>query len=171
MPRARLALALTVCPIAFAPLASRLYAQAPGHGAAPAAAAPPALAATLMRLQRDYFQGAVTRDSAAATRLVSPDAVVINPDGSTETGTQEVQDVLTGRAVFESIRADSMQVRQLSPTVAVVIGRATLRGRMTPPGGGAAQDISGAYRFLNIWRQQGGRWQVVADHTTRIGAP
>jgi hypothetical protein len=127
------------------------------------------IAQELVRLEREYVQVETTRDSTAATRLVAPDAIINNPDGTVQTGTQMVSDVSSGVLTFDSLSTDSLQVRVLGPTVALVAGRVRVRGRLKPPGGGAVQDIGGDYRFIDVWKQRGTQWQIVAEQVTRIG--
>jgi ketosteroid isomerase-like protein len=61
-----------------------------------------------------------------------------------------------------------MEVRLLSPEVALVSGIARIRGRSRAAGDRKAQEFSGTYRLLNIWQRPGGRWQLVAEAGTRL---
>jgi hypothetical protein len=57
----------------------------------------------LMRLEREYFSTATSRDSAAGARLVAADARIQNADGSVQTGAQMIGEVISG-AVTPSTR-------------------------------------------------------------------
>jgi ketosteroid isomerase-like protein len=124
----------------------------------------------IVRLQHEYLENARTRDSAAAGRLLAGDAIIQNPDGSVQTGAQNMKDLLSGMATYDSLSADSLQVQVLGPGVALVSGRARVRGRAKMPGG-KTQEFSGWYRFMDVWqKRREGQWQVVAEQVTRIGA-
>jgi hypothetical protein len=155
----------------FTVLTVPLTAQAPARSGPTEAVAPPAVAATFIRLERGLAKAAVRRDTIALARMEPPNATFHYPDGTTGTGTSDVQGIASGAVTFDSIAVDSMHVRLLSPTVAIVTGRAGLRGRAKPPKGGQAQDLTGQYRFLDVWEKRGNRWQIAASQSTRINAP
>ena len=151
MPRAFIATALLTL------LSSGLQAQATD------------VASTIKKLEHQWADATVRGDTAAAARFEPPGAALIYPDGSMGTGTSDLRALAAGDIKFSLITVDSMQVRSLSPTAAIVTGRATLKGAAKPATGGTQQDISGEYRFLDVWYRQGGRWLVAASASTRIG--
>ena len=121
----------------------------------------------VLRLEREYLAAAV---GGAPSRpgLVADDAIIHNPDGSVQTGAQMNADTKSGKVVFDSLQAETMDVRVLGPDAALVHGVARVRGRVMPEGGGAAQDIGGRYRFMDVWQRSGGEWRLVAEHATAI---
>jgi hypothetical protein len=122
-----------------------------------------------MRLQHEYARLTVARDTTALRRIEPPDATFHYPDGSTGTGVTDLASVASGDVTIKSWTIDSMRVRLLSPAVAVVTGHASIQqGQMKSPSGGAALDLSGQYRTIDVWRQRKGQWQIAAEQYTRI---
>ena len=60
-----------------------------------------------------------------------------------------------------------MHVRVLGATVALLTGRAHIRGHVKGPGV-KAQDFSGLYRFSDLWQRREAGWPVVAEHVVRV---
>jgi uncharacterized protein (TIGR02246 family) len=127
-------------------------------------------AATLRRLEIEWADAAVRRDSATLARFEAPDAVFTYPDGATGTSADDIRSIMTGVVIFDSVTIDSVRVRPLGTDAAIVTGRAVNRARMRSSGG-QMQDISGTYRFQDVWQQRDGRWQIRAAQVTRVAAP
>jgi uncharacterized protein (TIGR02246 family) len=123
---------------------------------------------TIQKLEHQWADATVRGDTAAVARIEPPDAVLTYADGSTATGASDVHALASGDVKLSSIKVDSMHVRSLSPTVAIVTGHVTLKGTAKSPKG-AQEDISGEYRFLDVWHRQSGQWQVAASQGTKIG--
>jgi hypothetical protein len=47
----------------------------------------------------------------------------------------------------------------------VATGRSTIKAKMK------GEDVSGEYRFTDVWIKQGEQWQAVASQVTRIADP
>jgi len=61
---------------------------------------------------------------------------------------------------LDSIEMSDVKVQDLG-SVAVVTGRVVETGRFK------TNDLSGVYRFTDIWAKRNGRWQIVAGHETK----
>jgi ketosteroid isomerase-like protein len=70
-----------------------------------------------------------------------------------------------GKTTYEAFEVDDLAVRVYGD-VAVVTGRSTPRGKTAK-----GEPMRGRYRFLRVWVQRAGRWQVVAFEGTRIAEP
>jgi Domain of unknown function (DUF4440) len=70
-----------------------------------------------------------------------------------------------GKTAYIVFDVDDLAVRIYGET-AVVTGRSTPRGRNSK-----GEAIRGQYRFLRVWVQRQGKWQVVAFEGTRIAEP
>lgn len=149
--------------ILFAPQAS---AQTPA-AKQPAAAAKPAAAGvdeTLMKIEHDALAALLKRDVAGFGRFFADDATLTTPDGSVQTKTQLLADVKSGDLALESSVLSDMKVRVYGET-AVVTYTTTDKGKFK------TQDISGRYRWTDVFARRGGTWQIVAAQGTRIQAP
>ena len=73
----------------------------------------------------------------------------------------EVDSLESGDIKFESIEMSDVKVHDLG-NVAVVMGKLIERVRYK------TTDLSGTYRFTDVWAKRNGRWQIVAGHDSRI---
>ena len=119
---------------------------------------------TLMKIERDALAALLKKDIAAFGRVFADDAVVITPDGSPQTKAQLLADVKSGDLVVESSEISDMKVRAYGDT-AVVTYVTTDKGKFK------GQDISGRYRWTDVFVRRGGTWQIVAGHGTPIQQP
>jgi ketosteroid isomerase-like protein len=131
---------------------------------APAKPADSSVEQTLMKIERDALAALLKKDIAAFGRIFDDDAVVITPDGSTQTKAQLLADLKSGDLVIESSEISDMKVRAYGDT-AVVTYLTTDKGKYK------SQDISGRYRWTDVFVRRGGTWQIVAGHGTPIQQP
>jgi len=130
-----------------------------------------AVVETLRNLQHEYVRATLKRDTLALRRLEPSDATFHYPDGSTGTGKTDLAAVTSGAVMFDSFKVDSLRVRVLAPTVAVVTGHASIRGKAKLGDAGQEQDLSGEFRFIDVWRHRAGQWQIAAEQYTKITNP
>ena len=131
---------------------------------APAKPADGSVEQTLMKIERDGLAALLKKDIAAFGRIFADDAVVITPDGSPQTKAQLLADVKSGDLVVESSEISDMKVRAYGDT-AVVTYVTTDKGKFK------GQDISGRYRWTDVFVRRAGTWQIVAGHGTPIQQP
>jgi hypothetical protein len=61
------------------------------------------------------------------------------------------------------------KVTVLSADSAFITGRSSIKdGKYKEPTMAKAIDISGEYRFLDVYARRNGRWQVVASQATKV---
>ena len=131
---------------------------------APAKPADVSVEQTLMKIERDALAALLKKDIAAFGRVFADDAVVITPDGSPQTKAQLLADVKSGALVIESSEMSDMKVRAYGDTAVVTYvtaDKVKFKG----------QDISGRYRWTDVFVRRGGTWQIVAGHGTPIQLP
>jgi ketosteroid isomerase-like protein len=119
---------------------------------------------TLMKIERDSLAALLKRDVAGFGRIFADDAVLVTPDGSPQTKAQLLADVKSGDLVIESSEISDMKVRVYGDA-AVVTYSTTDKGRYKK------QDISGRYRWTDVFVRRGGTWQIVAGQGTPIQPP
>jgi len=151
--------------------------QDAGRGAARSEVASPAPAkidtaaieAELIKLERDWAGAAKTKNGATVRRVLADDVVITYPDGSNGTKADEVKTVENGSVTMDSWDLVDPKVIVLSADSAFITGRGVIRnGRMKDETMKKAIDISGEYRFLDIYARRDGKWQAVASQTTAI---
>jgi ketosteroid isomerase-like protein len=131
---------------------------------APAKPADSSVEQTLMKIERDALAALLKKDIAAFGRIFADDAVVITPDGSPQTKAQLLADVKSGDLVIEASEMSDMKVRAYGDTAVVTYVSAD-KGKFK------GQDISGRYRWTDVFVRRGGTWQIVAGHGTPIQQP
>ena len=150
--------------IAGAPVA---YAQAPDtkpKSGAAAKATDADVEQTLMNLERDGLAALLKKDTAGFGRIFADEAVLITPDGTPQTKSQLLADVKSGDLVIASSEISDMKVRAYGDS-AVVTYVTNDKGKYK------GQDISGRYRWTDVFVKSGGVWQIVAGHGTPIQPP
>jgi hypothetical protein len=128
-----------------------------------------AIEAEIIKLEREWADSNKTHNSEAVKRNLADNAVIVYADGSTATKADEVKSIESG-----SITADSYEILDPKVTVidadsAFITGRGVIKnGKNVVPGQRKPIDISGEYRFLDVYAKRDGKWQVVASQTTKI---
>ncbi|MGI8960590.1 MAG: nuclear transport factor 2 family protein [Bryobacteraceae bacterium] len=114
------------------------------------------------QLEQEWAEAGVKRDTAVYDRLEADDFVSTDPAGHVGGKSRDLSDLKSGNFTAQTMKVDDMKV-QVHGNVAVVIGRTTISG-----GKYGGQDISGEYRFTDVWVNHAGRWQVVASQGTQV---
>ena len=131
-----------------------------------------AIQAEVMKIEREWFKAGETHDVAAMRRIVADDAVLVYPDGSTGTKEDEVRIAESKAITVEGWEVLEPKVTVLSADSAFVTGRSVVKkGTYKVPNRKTPIDISGEYRFLDVYARRNGRWQVVASQATNVTAP
>ena len=128
--------------------------------------------AELKKLEQDWSNSFKTKDAETVRRILADDIVLTYPDGSTGTKADEVQLAETGAFSADSWELADSKVTVLDADAAYMTGRTVVKnGKLKDPKSGQTIDISGEYRFLDVYAKRNGRWQAVASQVTRIQAP
>jgi ketosteroid isomerase-like protein len=150
-------------------LALLIAIAAPASGQAPdkkpAQSAKPAGATEeLMKIEHEVLAALLKKDAAAFGKHFADDAVLTTPDGAVQTKAQLVGDVKSGALVLEASNISDMKV-QVHGDAAVVTYITTDKGKYK------GQDISGRFRWIDVFVRRGGAWQLVAGQGTPIQTP
>ena len=111
---------------------------------------------------REYSEALTKRDLNALEQIWTDDYVFINPRGELVTKSQRLSNLKTGATEFQAIRPKSERT-EVHGNVALDVGTVTLEG--TKYGG---KESSGDYRYMTVWVNNDGRWQMIANQITRI---
>jgi ketosteroid isomerase-like protein len=139
------------------------YGQTPEKKSAPAAK-PADASAELMKIEHDMLAALLKKDAATFAKHFADDAVLTTPDGAVQTKVQLLGDVKSGALVLEASTISDMKVK-IHGDAAVVTYITTDKGKYK------GQDISGRFRWIDVFVRQGGAWQLVAGQGTPIQAP
>jgi ketosteroid isomerase-like protein len=153
-----LALAILAAPLAFAQ--DKKSAPPPP----PPKAADASVVQTLTKMENDAVAAIIKRDAAAFGKIFADDAVLATPDGTLQTKAQLLADVKAGDLVIETSTISDMSVK--------VFGDAAVATYITNDKGKyKGQDITGRYRWTDVFVRRGGAWQIVAGQGTPIPKP
>lgn len=128
-----------------------------------------AIESEIIKLEREWADSNKTHNSEAVKRIVSDNAVIVYPDGSTATKADEVKTIESGSITAESYEILDSKVTVIDGDSAFITGRGVIKnGKIVVPGQKKPIDISGEYRFLDVYAKRDGKWQVVASQATKI---
>jgi ketosteroid isomerase-like protein len=123
-----------------------------------------ALAQEVEKLNRQWMEAYVQRDVAFLERHLADDYVSTFPDGTVLDKKGEIAALKSGDVALTEMTPREMNVRTYGDA-AVITGQSTIKARVK------GQEVSGEYRFTDVWARLGNRWQAVASQVTRIAQP
>ena len=130
-----------------------------------------AIQAAVLQAERDWFKAGETYDVEAIKRIVADDAVLVYPDGSTGTKADEVHIAETKAITGSGWELLDPKVTVLSADSAFITGRSRVKtGQYKDANMKKPIDISGEYRFLDLYARRNGNWQVIASQATKVVA-
>jgi ketosteroid isomerase-like protein len=121
-------------------------------------------AEVVKKLELEWMESYVKRDTDFLERYLSDDYSSIHPHGTVLDKKGEIESVKSGDVAITEMKPNEMKVRTYGDT-AVITGRSTIKAKVN------GQDASGEYRFTDVWVKRGDRWQAVASQVTRIAKP
>ena len=117
----------------------------------------------VLRVEREYLNAHINRDTAALERLLADDFTINAPYGRTVTRMQRLAMLADPDFTFSSIESNDANI-SVDGDRATTSGQAVVRGRMLD------QDfVSRPYHFVRTFERRDGRWQVVSVRATRLG--
>lgn len=130
-----------------------------------------AIQAEVLKAERDWFKAGETYDVEAIKRIVADDATLVYPDGTTGTKADEVHIAETKAITGSGWELVDPKVVVLSADAAFITGRSIVKnGKYKDANMKKAVDISGEYRFLDVYARRNGTWQVIASNATKVTA-
>jgi ketosteroid isomerase-like protein len=118
----------------------------------------------VLKVENDWNQALVRRDTASLQRFYADEYLYTDPDGLVWDRTKDLANLTSGSAArFSAYKLDDTKVH-IYGDVAVVTGRNTITGVFER----VHSDVSGSYRFTDVFVKRNGRWQCVASQASRI---
>jgi len=117
----------------------------------------------LMKLEKDSATAAVKGDTTFLDRHTAANYIGTDPSGGVSGKAKMMADAKDGDPKFETLDLDDMSVHMAGKDTAVVTGRAIVKGKLK-----SGMDISGQYRFTDVWVKREGRWQLMAWQATKV---
>jgi len=133
---------------------------------------PVAIEAEIIKLENEWAAAAQRKDVDTLRRILADDLVVTLIDGSVGTKAGELSNAESGAVTMEAWELADTKVTVLSADSAFITGRGTIKkGKYKDPVSHKVVDISGQYRFTDVYLRRNGQWQAVASQTTKIENP
>jgi ketosteroid isomerase-like protein len=133
---------------------------------------PVAIEAEIVKLENDWATAAQRHDANAARKFLADDLVMTYPDGSTGTKASELSVIESGAMTADAWELSDTKVTVMGPDAAFITGRAVLKNaKYKDSTMKKAIDISGEYRFTDVYARRNGQWFAVASQTTPITNP
>ena len=130
---------------------------------------PVAIQTEVLNVEREWFRAGETYDVEAIRRIVADDAVLVYPDGTSGTKADEIRIAEAKAITGDGWEMMEPKVTVLSADAAYITGRSSIKnGKYKEPNMAKPIDISGEYRFLDVYARRNGRWQVVASQATKV---
>jgi ketosteroid isomerase-like protein len=115
----------------------------------------------ITKLEQGWAQATIKDGVAAVDQYEADDIMSTDPSGRVTDKAQDKKDLSSGDLKFQSIELSDLKIRVYGNT-AVVTGTETLKGTYKE------QDISGKYRYTDIWAKRNGKWQAVGSQATKV---
>ncbi len=115
----------------------------------------------LMQIEQELLDALLKGDTSAGERYLADAFTFTAPDGTVQDKARFIADVKSGDLKIESSTNEDMKV-QVHGDAAVVTYRSTDKGSYK------GSDLSGQYRWTDVFVKRNGRWQIVAGQGTRI---
>ena len=128
-----------------------------------------AIQAEVIKLEREWADANKSHNAEAVRRVVADDAVIVYPDGSVATKADEVKNVESGAMTADAFEMIDPKVTVVNADSAFITGRSVIKnGKYKDASSKKTFDISGEYRFLDVYSRRDGKWQAVASQATKI---
>jgi ketosteroid isomerase-like protein len=115
----------------------------------------------IKKQEQNWAHATVKEGAAAVDQYEADDIIDTDPSGRVTDKTQDKTDLNSGDLKFQSIELSDLKVHVYGDA-AVAAGTSTLKGTYK------GQDISGTYRFTDVWVKRNGKWQAVASQSTKL---
>jgi ketosteroid isomerase-like protein len=120
--------------------------------------------ADLIQLESRFNDALVRADLKTIKEIEADDLIFTDATGAVTSKADEMQSLKSGDLKFESIQMTDTRVQDFGG-VAVVAGRLVEKVQYKNA------DISGTYRFTDVWAKRKGQWEHVASQETIVSTP
>jgi len=115
----------------------------------------------VMQIEQDMGAAIQKGDASPFERYIADTFVFTDSDGGVTDKTHLVSDIKSGDLKFESSKLDDLKVQVYGNTAVATYGT-------TDKGNYKGKDISGQYRWTDVFVKRKGQWQMVASQGTRL---
>jgi len=116
----------------------------------------------IIKIEQDMSAALTKSDADAAGKMIADSFYAVNPDGTTQNKAQFIADVKSGKLKLESNQLDDMKVHAADADMAIVTYRSTDKGTYD------GRDLTGQYRWLDVFAKRNGTWQFIVSQGPRL---
>ncbi|MEJ7847046.1 MAG: nuclear transport factor 2 family protein [Pyrinomonadaceae bacterium] len=116
---------------------------------------------TLMKMEQEMADAIVKGDMSVWDKYSADNSVFTDPGGMMMNKAQSMAMFKSGDLKIESTKMDDMKVQMFGNT-AIVTYRTTDKGMYK------GKDISGEYRWTDVFAKIGGKWKMIAGQGTPV---
>jgi uncharacterized protein (TIGR02246 family) len=116
---------------------------------------------SLVQMIHEWNDGVVKGETAQIERILADDFLGTLPDGQVMSKRQHIEEVATGAYTATMIDITSSDARVFGDAAVVTFGE-------TETSRTGKKDTSGRSLWTEMFVKRNGRWQVVAEHGTRL---
>ena len=118
--------------------------------------------ATIKKIEQELTDSLLKSDTSVFEKYLASDYLGIGPDGVTQNKSELLADIKSGTLKLESSNLSDIKVQVADPDMAVVVYRSTDKGMYK------GKDVTGEYRWLDVFVKRDGKWQIAIDQGTQI---
>ena len=128
------------------------------------AAAGEDVAATIAIMDHIWLDAAHNRDAGTLNWLFADNFVEVHPGGFIVNKQQQIDQIMDPQRTLNELHPDDIEVRYVSPDVAVLTDTTTIKGSS----GGVS--YNGPQRVIRVFVKQHGRWRAAGAGIVRVTA-
>jgi ketosteroid isomerase-like protein len=117
----------------------------------------------ITKMEEEWAAALVKKDFTVIDRVTAPEWTLTAPDGQVMTKAQTDADLKSGALKFESVKFTDLKFKTYGDTVLVF-------GLSAEKSSYKGEDMSGEYRFTDVFVRRDGKWQCVATQATKVMA-
>ncbi len=119
---------------------------------------------TLKKLNRDFLNSIVNRDTATLSNILADDFLLINPGGAKRDKADNLSSVFTPNQKVVSVDIDSVEVRMLSGDIGLVT--AWTNNKMEADN----KETTFKICYQDVYMKRKNKWVAVAAHVSFLGS-
>jgi ketosteroid isomerase-like protein len=113
-------------------------------------------------LDRQWLNAARTRHTDYMEQLFADDFLEMHSGGEVVSKARQIEQIKSSKTKIDEIRPDNIELRYVSPNVAMLTDTTTIRGSRD------GTEITGKYRVLRVFVKQQGKWRAAGAALTQL---
>ena len=118
--------------------------------------------AELKAISQQWLDAYQKSDPAFLKNLYAEDYVVVEPDGSVTSKSEDIKAVTEKTFVLKSSAVSDFKCRMLGDNAAIVTASLKLTGS------DEGKEFSGDFRAIDVFEKKDGKWMAVASQVTKV---